>query len=97
MDEPIRQQLGLDYAFANKLEIQNDMLTGEVLGTRQSGAPDFRLVRPDLDQDLIAAARDDAKLILQTDPHLTTPRGAALRHLIYLFERDEAIRLLRAG
>jgi ATP-dependent DNA helicase RecG len=70
---------------------------GEVLGTRQSGAPDFRLVRPDLDQDLIAAARDDARLILETDPHLTTPRGTALRHLLYLFERDEAIRLLRAG
>jgi ATP-dependent DNA helicase RecG len=70
---------------------------GEVLGTRQSGAPDFRLVRPDLDQDLIAAARDDARLILERDPHLETPRGVALRHLLYLFERDEAIRLLRAG
>jgi ATP-dependent DNA helicase RecG len=55
-------------------------------------------VRPDLDpDDPIAAARDDARLILERDPHLETPRGTALRHLLYLFERDEAIRLLRAG
>jgi ATP-dependent DNA helicase RecG len=46
---------------------------------------------------LIEAARDDAALILSQDPTLETPRGQALRHLLYLFERDEAIRLLRAG
>ncbi len=70
---------------------------GEVLGTRQSGAPDFRLVRPELDADLVAAARDDARLVMETDPQLAGPRGAALRVLLYLFERDQAIRLLRAG
>ena len=43
------------------------------------------------------AARDDAKLIVSTDPELNSPRGEALRVLLYLFERDEAIRLLRAG
>ena len=43
------------------------------------------------------AARDDAALILTRDPKLTTPRGEALRALLYLFERDEAVRLIRAG
>jgi ATP-dependent DNA helicase RecG len=47
--------------------------------------------------DLIATARDDAQLILARDPDLATPRGQALRLLLYLFERDEAIRLLAAG
>ena len=42
-------------------------------------------------------ARKDAQLMLSRDPNLTSPRGQALRHLLYLFERDEAIRLLRAG
>ncbi|MDJ1156880.1 ATP-dependent DNA helicase RecG [Chelatococcus sp. SYSU_G07232] len=70
---------------------------GEILGTRQSGAPDFRLVRAEIDGDLIAAARDDARLIMEQDPTLTGERGKALRLLLYLFERDEAIRLLRAG
>jgi ATP-dependent DNA helicase RecG len=70
---------------------------GEILGTRQSGAPDFKLAQLAHDADLIAAARDDARLILERDPKLTSPRGEALRLLLYLFERDEAIRLVRAG
>jgi ATP-dependent DNA helicase RecG len=70
---------------------------GEVLGTKQSGSPDWRIARPDIDGDLLAAARDDARLLIERDPHLETPRGQALRVLLYLFERDVAIRLLRAG
>lgn len=70
---------------------------GEVLGTRQSGSPDWRIARPEVDGDLLAAARDDARLLIERDPHLETPRGQAVRMLLYLFERDVAIRLLRAG
>ncbi|AWM87160.1 ATP-dependent DNA helicase RecG [Microvirga sp. 17 mud 1-3] len=70
---------------------------GEVLGTRQSGLPGFRLARLESDGDLLAAARDDARLIVDRDPELTSERGQALRVLLYLFERDSAIRLLRAG
>jgi ATP-dependent DNA helicase RecG len=70
---------------------------GEVLGTRQSGLPGFRLARIDADADLLAAARDDASLVIERDEHLTSERGEALRLLLYLFERDAAIKLLRAG
>jgi ATP-dependent DNA helicase RecG len=70
---------------------------GDVLGTRQSGMPGFRVARIEAHGNLVAAARDDAALILARDPRLATPRGAALRHLLYLFERDEAIRLIAAG
>jgi ATP-dependent DNA helicase RecG len=70
---------------------------GEVLGTRQSGLPGFKLARLEADGDLLAAARDDARLIVDRDPDLTSERGQALRVLLYLFERDSAIRLLRAG
>ncbi len=70
---------------------------GDLLGTRQSGMPGFRVARIEVHGALIEAARDDAALILSQDPTLETPRGQALRHLLYLFERDEAIRLLRAG
>jgi ATP-dependent DNA helicase RecG len=70
---------------------------GEVLGTRQSGLPGFKLARLEVDGDLLAAARDDARLIVDRDPELTSDRGQALRVLLYLFERDSAIRLLRAG
>ena len=70
---------------------------GDLLGTRQSGMPGFRVARLEFHGKLLGPARDDAALILSRDPDLTLPRGEALRHLLYLFERDEAIRLLRAG
>ena len=70
---------------------------GDLLGTRQSGVPGFRVARIEVHADLLEPARQDAALILARDPELATERGAALRHLLYLFERDEAIRLLRAG
>ncbi len=70
---------------------------GEVLGTRQSGTPGFRIARIEEHGELLEAARDDAQLILTRDPDLGDTRGEALRVLLYLFGRDEAVRLLRAG
>ncbi len=70
---------------------------GEILGTRQSGTPGFRIARIETHGSLMEVARDDARLVLETDPRLETPRGEALRLLLYLFSRDEAVRLIRAG
>jgi ATP-dependent DNA helicase RecG len=70
---------------------------GEVLGTRQSGVPGFRLARLEVHGKLLSAAREDAALVLNRDPNLASPRGAALRQLLYLFGRDEAVRLPGAG
>jgi ATP-dependent DNA helicase RecG len=70
---------------------------GDVLGTRQSGLPGFRIAQPAVHRDLMAAARDDAALVLARDPGLAGERGQALRALLYLFERDEAVRLIGAG
>jgi ATP-dependent DNA helicase RecG len=70
---------------------------GDVLGTRQSGLPGFRVARMEVHGDLMRAARDDAALVLAKDPALASSRGQALRHLLYLFERDDAMRLIQAG
>lgn len=70
---------------------------GELLGTKQSGLPDFRFADLTVHGELLAAARDDARLILSRDPGLKTARGEALRILLYLFGRDEAVRYLRTG
>lgn len=70
---------------------------GEVLGTKQSGLPEFRLADLTAHAELLAVARDDAKLILERDPGLESERGSALRTLLYLFERDAAIVNLRSG
>ena len=70
---------------------------GDVLGARQAGAPGFRLAKLDLHAKLLSMARDEAQAVLASDPRLTSERGRALRVLLYLFERDEAVRLLEAG
>lgn len=70
---------------------------GEVLGTRQSGLPDFRVADLAAHAELLVAARDDARLILERDPKLASERGKALLTLLYLFERDAAIQYLQSG
>jgi len=70
---------------------------GEVLGVRQSGLPSFRLADVETHPDLLETARKEAVMILDRDPDLTGPRSEALRLLLYLFERDAAAQLLRAG
>lgn len=70
---------------------------GDVLGIRQSGLPGYRIARPEVHAQLITQARDEALRILKEDPKLKGPRSDALRCLLYLYERDEAIPLLTAG
>lgn len=70
---------------------------GELLGTRQSGTPGFRIASLEAHGDLLEIARKDAAYVIERDPDLTSERGEALRTLLYLYRRDEAIRFLRAG
>jgi ATP-dependent DNA helicase RecG len=70
---------------------------GELLGTRQSGMQAFRIASLEAHADLLETARNDARYVIETDPELQSERGQALRRLLYLFRRDEAIRFLRAG
>ena len=70
---------------------------GEVLGTRQSGAPGFNLASPEHHGDVLEIARNAAKMVMATNPKLEGDNGAALRVLLYLFGQDQAIRLIRSG
>jgi ATP-dependent DNA helicase RecG len=70
---------------------------GDLLGTKQSGMPDFKLADPVLHGDLLAVAADDARMVITMDPGLTGKRGEALRVLLYLFRRERAVRYLRSG
>jgi ATP-dependent DNA helicase RecG len=70
---------------------------GEILGTRQSGEEAFRFADPERVQKYVSMARDDARLLLERDGGLAGPRGQAARVLLYLFERDAAVALLRSG
>ena len=71
--------------------------SGELLGTKQSGMPDFLLAVLPEQSELLSAARDDTKLIINKDPDLKTERGQALRILLYLFEYDNQLKYLRSA
>jgi ATP-dependent DNA helicase RecG len=71
--------------------------SGDALGTAQSGFPQFQLASLSDHQSLLEMAASDAKLIVEEDPGLKTERGEALRTLLYLFSRDDAVRRLRSG
>jgi ATP-dependent DNA helicase RecG len=70
---------------------------GEILGVRQSGEAQFRLASPEHVQDLAPMATQDARLLLDRDGGLKGERGEAARLCLYLFERDQAVELLRSG
>jgi len=70
---------------------------GELLGTRQSGLPEFKLADLTIHANLMEIARKDASLILANDKQLKSDRGEFLRVLLYLFEKENAIKLLKSG
>jgi ATP-dependent DNA helicase RecG len=70
---------------------------GDLLGAAQSGVPRFRLANLDKHRDLLETATQDARLLVQQDPNLESERGQAARVLLYLFEQDYGIAMMRAG
>jgi ATP-dependent DNA helicase RecG len=70
---------------------------GEILGTRQSGEAGFRIATPEQVAELAPVATRDAQLLLDRDGGLAGPRGQAARTCLYLFERDQAVALIRSG
>ena len=55
---------------------------GAMLGTRQSGVPDFRVANILRDQKLLHQARDAASALLAHDPELSGPESRALREAL---------------
>ncbi|WP_108837724.1 ATP-dependent DNA helicase RecG [Tateyamaria sp. Alg231-49] len=70
---------------------------GDLIGTAQSGVPRFRIADLDRQANLMAIAQSDARKALADDPDLSSPRGAAIRVLLWLMRQDEAIRLISVG
>lgn len=70
---------------------------GEILGTRQSGEEAFRVAGAEDVAALAPIAQGDATLLLERDGGLAGPRGQAARICLYLFERDQAVGLIRSG
>ncbi len=71
--------------------------SGEILGSRQSGVPEFKLSNLDIHKHLLEMAREEALNIVNTDPTLKTDRGKALKILLHLFKNEVAIDYLKSG
>ena len=101
VSETARARLGLMRETNDGFRIAEEDLrlrgAGEILGTRQSGEPDWRLADPVQMAELLPVARDDARLLVERDGGLDSSRGQAARILLYLFDRDAAVGLLRSG
>jgi ATP-dependent DNA helicase RecG len=101
LSEAARERLGVMRRTEDGFVIAEEDLKlrggGEVLGTRQSGLPLFRIASLPEHEALLEAARDEARLKLSRDADLKAPGAEPLRLLLYLFERDDAIKLMRAG
>jgi len=70
---------------------------GDLLGTRQSGMPGYRIAVPDVHRHLLEMAHEDARSALERNPGLKGPEGEAIRTLLYVFRKDLAIPLIKAG
>ncbi|MGC1710166.1 MAG: ATP-dependent DNA helicase RecG [Methyloceanibacter sp.] len=101
LSETARERLGVMRRTEDGFVIAEEDLRlrggGEVLGTRQSGLPAFRIASLPEHEALLAAARDEAQLILARAPDLTGDNAEPLKLLLYLFELDDAALLIRAG
>ncbi|MBY0501214.1 MAG: ATP-dependent DNA helicase RecG [Alphaproteobacteria bacterium] len=70
---------------------------GDILGTKQSGLPSYKLVDPFTCGPLLEKAYQAATHLLKEDPHLLSPQGQAARLLLYLFGQEKAVHLLTSG
>ncbi|SFG40089.1 ATP-dependent DNA helicase RecG [Novosphingobium sp. CF614] len=101
LSETARQRLALMRETQDGFRLAEEDLElrggGELLGTRQSGDTPFRIASLEQIQKLLPLAHDDARLLIERDGGLAGPRGTAARLLLYLFERDWGVQLLRGG
>ena len=70
---------------------------GEILGSKQSGVPNFKLSNLDKHKHLLEEARETAIKTIKDDPQLKSPLGKAQRVLLHLFRNDVAIDYLKTG
>ena len=101
LSETGRRRLGILRETEDGFRIAEEDLAmrgaGDVIGTAQSGLPRFRIADLERQGALMALARKDAQAFLERDPAMASPRGAAIRLLLWLMEQDRAVRLMTAG
>jgi len=70
---------------------------GDLLGLQQSGLPKFLIANIESQNHLVEIARDDSRMLLETDPKLITSRGRAVRDLLYLMDLQRSLVYIQVG
>ena len=71
--------------------------SGELLGTKQSGFPEFKIADLSLDSDLLKIAHKNAEVILQKDEKLQMLESKKYQDLLQLFNYDECLKMVVGG
>ena len=70
---------------------------GELVGTKQSGVPEFKIADLAVDIDLLKIAYKNAQVILHEDPLLQAPQSKKYRELLSLFSYDQCLKIVGGG
>jgi ATP-dependent DNA helicase RecG len=70
---------------------------GELVGTKQSGFPEFKIANLMFDSDLLQIAHKNAALILHNDPKLQNASSQKYQSLLKLFSYDDCLKIVTSG
>jgi ATP-dependent DNA helicase RecG len=71
--------------------------SGELLGTKQSGFPEFKIADLSFDSDILKIAHKNAQLILYKDQNLQNPASHKYQDLLKLFSYDDCLKIICSG
>lgn len=71
--------------------------SGELLGTKQSGFPEFKIADLSLDNNLLKIAHKNAEVILQKDEKLQMLESRKYKDLLQIFNYDECLKMVIGG
>ena len=71
--------------------------SGEIIGTKQSGFPEFKIANLNFDSDLLKIANKQALLIINNDPLLSSSSNKKYQYLLKLFGYSEFLTIINCG
>ncbi|NBX53002.1 MAG: ATP-dependent DNA helicase RecG [Proteobacteria bacterium] len=71
--------------------------SGEIIGTKQSGFPEFRVADLNFDHSYLGIANKNAQIILNSDPKLELESSRKYKFLLKIFNYDECLSIINSG
>jgi ATP-dependent DNA helicase RecG len=71
--------------------------SGELIGTKQSGFPEFRIADLTFDSDILKIANKNAQIILHQDKNLQSFESQKYQDLLKIFGYDDCLKIINSG